>query len=194
MAIDEQLPSRELLMQVMEGSRMAFEQLVGLYEKRIYGYFYSRLNQREDARELTQDVFVSVYRNVDAFDLTRSFDPWIFTIARNAYVSHLRKSNNQAVPLDTCSTNAFLAESDALLAGDDCRYLWSVARKHLSESQYDALWFSCHEGMSVKETAQALGRSPLHAKVLLYRGRRKLFSIVSKESIISGQAMPQFSS
>lgn len=175
-------------MQVMAGSRVAFEKLVSLYEGRLYSFFYSRLNNVEDARELTQDVFITVYQKIDQYDPQRPFDPWLFTVARNTCINHTRKKKLASVPLEKVGEASY-SETESLLHGDECRYLWQVAEQNMPELQFSALWLSCHEGMSIKEVADSLGRTPLHIKVLLYRARKKLFSLVSKEALRSGELL-----
>ena len=181
-------PVGELVVEFMAGSHTAFEKLVSLYEGRLYSFFYSRLNNVEDARELTQDVFITVFQKINQYDPGRPFEPWLFTIARNTCINHTRKKKLASVSLEKVG-DASYSKTESLLHGDDCRYLWQVAEKNMPELQFSALWLSCHEGMSIKEVAESLGRSPLHVKVLLYRARKKLFSLVSKDALRSGELL-----
>ncbi|MCX6781384.1 MAG: RNA polymerase sigma factor [Candidatus Magasanikbacteria bacterium] len=69
---------------------MAFEQLMGLFERRVYGYVFRHVTNREDAEDITQDVFVKVFKKLKTYDGTRSFSTWIFTVATNTVYDFLR--------------------------------------------------------------------------------------------------------
>ena len=62
------------------GNISAFEELISLYEKKIYNYCYRMTNNREDAEDLTQDVFIKVYRNLKNFKGNSKFSTWIYRV------------------------------------------------------------------------------------------------------------------
>ena len=82
----------------MEGDRQAFESLLVQYEKPVFNAAYRMLNNREDARDVTQTVFLKVYENFDRFDPSRRFFSWVYRITLNESINWLGKQN-RLVPL-----------------------------------------------------------------------------------------------
>jgi len=77
------------------GDATAFRDLVEKYQNRIYYLIYGMLRNREDARELTQEAFVSAYRRLDGFRLEASFHSWLCRIATNRAIDHTRASRRR---------------------------------------------------------------------------------------------------
>ncbi|MBN1354401.1 MAG: RNA polymerase sigma factor, partial [Candidatus Omnitrophica bacterium] len=73
-----------------EGQRYAFEELFNRYKKPILNFIYRLIGQRETAEEVTQEVFIKIYNNLDMFIPDRKFTPWLYTIARNLAKNALR--------------------------------------------------------------------------------------------------------
>ena len=91
-----------LIEKARDGDISAFEKLISLYEKKIYNYCYRMTNNREDAEDLTQDVFIKVYRNLKNFKGNSKFSTWIYRIAYNACVDkHRKKKKIQFFSLDS---------------------------------------------------------------------------------------------
>jgi len=81
------------------GSMPAFEQLVLLYGKRIYNYCYRMTENKEDAEDTAQEVFIKAYRSLNGFKRNSSFSTWLFSIAYNACIDILRKKKLVIVPI-----------------------------------------------------------------------------------------------
>ncbi|HVF09529.1 MAG TPA: sigma-70 family RNA polymerase sigma factor [Abditibacteriaceae bacterium] len=81
----------------------AFEQLVTRYQNRIMGFVARMLNDREEAEDVTQEVFIKAYRSLDSFRGASSFSTWLYRIAQNLCIDRARKrkrSPQQAYSLD----------------------------------------------------------------------------------------------
>lgn len=89
-----------LVKRTLAGDDEAFASLVNLYKNRIYQFIYRKIPIKSDVEDLTQEVFVKVYKSLRRFDLKRNFSTWIFTIANNQCIDYLRKKRLQAVSLD----------------------------------------------------------------------------------------------
>jgi RNA polymerase sigma-70 factor (ECF subfamily) len=163
----------ELARQSQDGSLAAFEELVYRYEGRIYGFVANSCRNAADAREVTQDTFVRAFQAIGQFDCGRGFGPWLFTIARRKCIDHYRAAPHGAdEPMPELPDNDDPAE---LLARQEERQsLWGLARRRLSEPQFQALWLKYAEEMSVAGIAQVLHKTQTHVKVLLFRARRVL--------------------
>ncbi len=76
----------------IEGDRQAFESLLVLYEKPVFNTALRMLNSRDDARDVTQTVFLKVFENFGSFDPSRRFFSWIYRITLNESITWLGKS------------------------------------------------------------------------------------------------------
>ncbi|MFA6304404.1 MAG: sigma-70 family RNA polymerase sigma factor [Patescibacteria group bacterium] len=83
---DEQLAAAYL-----QGDAVALETLIKHYLKPIYGFVFRFVGNRSDAEDITQEVFLRVWRSMKKFDLKRSFRPWLYAIAKNVVIDWLRR-------------------------------------------------------------------------------------------------------
>jgi RNA polymerase sigma-70 factor (ECF subfamily) len=88
---DELLVSR-----AQSGDTLAFDQLVVRYSPRLYGMIYHMTSNKEDANDLTQDVFAKAYRSLNRFRGRSSFYTWIYAIGTNMTLNFLKKRNRRA--------------------------------------------------------------------------------------------------
>ena len=88
-----------LMVRLMDGDRSAFDRLYERYEGRIRSFIYRFVGDRESAEDLTQEVFVKIYRNPRAFDPRGRFVTWVFAVARNACIDFLRLKRIPSVSL-----------------------------------------------------------------------------------------------
>ena len=90
----------ELVRRILSGEVERFETLVARYQTRLFRYICRYTKEAEDARDLTQDVFVKVYGALDSFDPRYRFSTWLFRIAGNAAIDHLRRRRTRILPLE----------------------------------------------------------------------------------------------
>jgi RNA polymerase sigma factor (sigma-70 family) len=81
-----------LVQQVCAGNMSAFDQLVLRYRERVYSVVYNLTSNREDAADLTQDTFIKAFHSIGRFKGHSSFFSWLYRIAINATLSHLRRN------------------------------------------------------------------------------------------------------
>ena len=84
---------RELIENCMNGDRQAFEGLIVKYEKPVFNAAYRMLNSADDARDVTQTVFLKVIENINSYDPKYRFFSWIYRIALNESINCLKKQN-----------------------------------------------------------------------------------------------------
>lgn len=82
---------KKLIQQYLKGEAKSLDFLIAKYLKIIYGFIYKNVGSVADAEDITQEVFVRVWKNIRKFDQKKSFKPWIFQIAKNASIDFLRK-------------------------------------------------------------------------------------------------------
>lgn len=81
-----------IVRRVQEGDVAAFDLLTVKYRNRIYGVVYNLTSNREDASDLTQDAFIKAFQSIQRFQGQSSFFTWLYRIAINSTLSHLRKN------------------------------------------------------------------------------------------------------
>ena len=89
------------------GDAVAWEEIVQRYHRRIYSICYRFAGTSDDAQDLTQEVFIKMYRTLDSYDAERgAFTTWITTMTRNLLVDHFRKTKQDRVTdsLDTVAS------------------------------------------------------------------------------------------
>ncbi|MBM7582584.1 RNA polymerase sigma-70 factor (ECF subfamily) [Caldicoprobacter guelmensis] len=90
-----------LVEKAKKGDMVAFEELVSLYAKKIYNYCYRMTNNKEDAEDLAQEVFIKVYKNLKSFKGNSKISTWIYRIAYNTCIDKYKKGSK----VDTVSLN-----------------------------------------------------------------------------------------
>ena len=87
----------QLIRQATGGDLDAFEEVVRRLQRRVYGFAYQHLRDLDEAYDLTQEIFVKLYRNLARYDAERPFEPWFWKLAANTTINYRRKR----VPLPT---------------------------------------------------------------------------------------------
>ncbi len=184
-------PDVRLMLRVRDDDAGAFEELVRRYEARLVRLMHTLGPSHELAEDLTQEVFLRVYRARKRYEPGAKFSTWLFTIAGNVArnsartmsrrreVSEVDAPRNQDAP-----SNAQLLASTALDAsglmptrvseGSERAQIVRQAVESLSERQRMALMLSRFESMSYAEIAETMDLTPKAVKSLLSRARVNL--------------------
>lgn len=89
-------PEAQLIANYFAGDEKSLEVLIKSYLKPIYSFVYRYVGSEQEAEDITQEVFVKVWRNLKKFDRSKKFKTWIFSIAKNTSIDYLRKK--KAIP------------------------------------------------------------------------------------------------
>jgi RNA polymerase sigma-70 factor (ECF subfamily) len=197
-ALEQQLEARDpdvrLMLQVRDDASGAFEALVERYQNRLVGILFHLIGSREEAEDLTQDVFLRVYRARKGYRPRARFSTWLFTIANHLALNHLRgKGRNPVITMgagasagdgDSSAASPIAPIAQRLVARDGSPSaqmrqveLSDVVREALDvlgEDQKLAVLLNKFEEMSYGEIAQVMNRSPAAVKSLLARARSQL--------------------
>jgi RNA polymerase sigma-70 factor (ECF subfamily) len=169
---------------VLGGSEDAFRTLVLRYQRPVYGLIVRMVRERELAEDLAQEVFLKAYRALDSYDHQRKFSSWLFKIAHNSTIDHLRRTELQTVPLEPESADdrglAAVLE-DPTTVTPEHRLLGSDLGRGLAESiqelrpvYREVILLRHREGLSYQEIAEVTGASLGTVKTNLHRARRDL--------------------
>jgi RNA polymerase sigma-70 factor, ECF subfamily len=90
----------ELVSRILSGEEFLFEILVRRYQTRVVAHVSRMVGSREDAFDLTQEIFLKVFQALDRYNPEFKFSTWLFRIAGNAAIDHLRKRRPRTVPLE----------------------------------------------------------------------------------------------
>lgn len=87
----DQLLINKRINEVLKGNQEAFEEIVTLFQHRLYHVCYRMLSNRQEAEDIAQEAFVRAYVNLHTFDQKRKFSTWLFRIATNLCIDRIRK-------------------------------------------------------------------------------------------------------
>ena len=191
----EEQQTGQLVRRCLAGDGSAWEEIVRLHNRRIYNLCYRFTNSAEDAQDLTQDVFIRIYRTLASYDVDKgAFATWITTLTRNLLVDHFRRSKQDRV---TDSIDAGLREEeDSLSLGDrledkglspddhlaskETQKLVQQALARLSPELREAVILRDLQDMDYKEIAMVLRVPEATVKSRINRGRMELGRLLSR--------------
>lgn len=166
-----------------EGEAQAFGVLYDHYQPQIYRFIFLKVSRREEAEDLTHQVFLSAWKNVRGYEnLGHPFSSWLYQIARNQVIDHYRvrkpEVDLEAIEAQQLATHEnHEATLDGRLEIEKVRH----AMKELSQEYQDVIIMRFVEELSVRETAEALGKSEGSVKVMQHRAIKELKKILGEK-------------
>lgn len=166
----------ELIEEVRAGSSVAFDMLMSRYERLVYRVGFGYTGDRDDSMDVTQNVFLKVYRKLGSFRGKGSFKSWLLRIAHNEGIDWVRRHarDRTAGELDESSALHSGSEEDPDFARVEDRESLARAMDHLNPKQRQAIMLRYFESLSVREVSTVLGCSEGTVKSLLFRSIRVL--------------------
>lgn len=164
----------EVIQRVLGGDTAAFEVLVLEYQERTYRLAYRMTRNAEDARDLAQEAFVQAYRSLGSFQQRSSFSTWLYRIAMNLCLNHLKSAGR----MDPSEIDGSLRDRrpnslEAILTDERTRAL-AAAIEALPPQQKATLTLRVHQGLSHREIAEVLECSEGTAKANYFHAVRGL--------------------
>jgi len=177
---------RDLIEQAASGDETAFEEIYKLTSDYVYTVAYRVTGNIEDAQEVTQDVFVSIYRNLWKFKFRSSMKTWIYRITVNKainYYNRNKKKKKHETP-DEAAMRYKGTQPDiyASMNREDGQKKISLMMKTLNPDQRACLMLRAVEGLSYEEIAETLKININTVRTRLKRGREKLLQYVNGEA------------
>ena len=175
----------QLILRVRSGDREAFEQLYERYVGRVYCFVETRLNNRADDEETTQEVFVNVFTSLGSFRAEAPFAAWVLGVARHTIAGRFKKKQHPTIPLATDENGELdaLAEAaqettplDSYELRERIRQLEDLAERALSPEQRQLIRLHHLEHRPIAEVAAILEKSVDAVKSNLYRVRKVLLA------------------
>ncbi len=172
----------ELMMAVAQGDESALAQLIRKWQGPLINFFYRSLGSVEQAEDLTQLVFVRVYRAAATYQPVARFSTYLFHIARRLLINEFRR--RQRKPLEMMDP-ADLRAVDTSSGRDQQRMFeleeaFQQALTKLTEDQRTAILLLKQQELSYEEIAEIMKQSVAAVKTHIFRGRQKLKEILRK--------------
>ncbi len=177
------LEERELVQRAKNGDKDALATLYETYFDSIYRYVLARVGESADAEDLTEEVFLRMLRAVHSFQWQQiGFAPWLFRIAHNLVVDYLRRrtyrrSRMNYIAATFIDSVEITEEIEQKLDNQDL----NEAVEQLSAAQRDVITLRFAAGLSVAETASALGKRTGNVKVLQHNALAALRRILENK-------------
>ena len=182
------LPDADVAALAKEGRDAAFRELVRRYERPVFSIIYRMVRDREVAEDLAQDTFVKVLNHIDRYRPEFKFSSWLFKIANNLTIDHLRKRQLDTVSIDGSPHAATEAEAvatslDVQSRGEspldeiEARELGTAIERAIARlrPEYRACIMLRHvEGRSYEEIAATLDLPLGTVKTYIHRARHEL--------------------
>ena len=180
-----------LVREAQAGNRAAFEELVHRYDRDVLRLALNLMRRTEDARDVYQEAFLKVYRNLHRFRFECSFYTWLYRIVTNVCLDHIRR--RQARPEDQAPELRAAQQEDAStdfferqreqrptldperhLLGEEIKKRLASAMERLSPRERIVFEMKHYQGLKLRAIGDALGTSEETVKNSLFRATRKL--------------------
>ena len=172
----------QLVREATGGDLDAFEKLVRTLQRRVYGFAYQHLRDLDEAYDLTQEIFIKLYRNLARYDSRRPFEPWFWKLAANTTINYRRK--RIPVPTDQSadqSADQTVTGPQTSLTQHDPALVEALAQLDLAYRLPVLLHY--YADLPVEQVAQSLGLSVPAIKSRLHRARALLRNSLAESEL-----------
>ena len=179
-----QFTDEKIAQMVQKGKSESFGLLVERYEAKIIRYARRFLFNYNDIEDLAQEVFIKAYTNIQSFDASRKFSPWIYRIAHNEFINAIKKKGKEPLPLfdlDVLLPRLISKEkTDKNTTEQELRSLLDKCLDKLNSKYREPLILRYFEELNYQEIADIL-RIPISTVgIRLKRGKEKMKSFCKK--------------
>lgn len=180
-----------LVERCLSGDEVAWEDLVRLHTRRVYAVCYRFTGNDSEAQDLTQDVFLRVFKSLRSFRSGEgSFSVWLMRLTRNLLIDNYRRTK-QARVTDSIEeqlpvieeTAALSARTEGMLAGREASEILQAGLERLSPELRETLILRDLEELEYREIAEVLSVPEGTVKSRLNRGRAELARILRKHKV-----------
>jgi RNA polymerase sigma factor (sigma-70 family) len=173
------LNDTEIISKVLSGDQQAYAGLVNRYQNYVFTLALRFTKSREDAEEVSQDIFIKAYRSLADFRGASKFSTWLYTIVNNTCITFLRKKKLETHSLDNERIFEVADSQDSGLRANmveqKSRVIMvnkAIALLGPDDAEIITLFYKAEQ--TLEEIAQILGLEPNTAKVRLHRARTRL--------------------
>jgi RNA polymerase sigma-70 factor (ECF subfamily) len=181
-----------LVSRCLRGDEPAWEELVRLHTRKVYALCYRFTGSGSEAQDLTQEVFLRVFRTIRTFRSTEgSFATWLARVTRNLLIDHYRRTRQERVtesieeqlPMLEEAGAAASARPDQAVAGREASEILQATLQRLSPDLREAVILRDLQEMEYREIAQVLQIPEGTVKSRINRGRAELARLLRKQKL-----------
>ncbi|MCP4134212.1 MAG: sigma-70 family RNA polymerase sigma factor [bacterium] len=189
------MEDEEIISQIQKGDKTLIGLIVDRYSQRLLNYLYRLTRDSDDAEDLLQEVFIRFYLNIESYDTTQPFKPWIYKIATNLCYDFFRKKkkvlsldrsftskNNPAAPPLVETIAGTESQPEQELLDKELLEILQKAIESLPEKQKEAFILFHFEKFSYNEIAETLSIPMGTVKSRLYNAYQQVYFNVKKEN------------
>jgi RNA polymerase sigma-70 factor (ECF subfamily) len=187
----QKLEERALVADAQAGNRAAFEELVRRYDRDVLRLALNLMKRPEDARDVYQEAFLKVYRNLHRFRFECSFYTWLYRIVTNVCLDHLRRRQSRPEDQAPETSNGYHDEAgtdfferqkehrptqdpERSFLGRELGAQIATAMERLSPRERVVFEMKHYQGLKLRDIGNALGTTEETVKNSLFRATRKL--------------------
>ena len=156
---------KNLIQKYLKGDERSLELLVSKYLKMIHSFIYKNVGSQPDAEDISQEVFIKVWKNIKKFDRNKSFKPWLFQIAKNTSIDFLRK--RKTIPFSKFENERgqnslvdnIVAKPLNIIGSLSDKKVLAAAMNNLTNKEQKIINMRHNDGMSLKEIAEIFNES-----------------------------------
>ncbi len=184
----KKLTDQEIVALARQGREAAYRELIGRYQRPVFSLIYRLVRDREKSEDLAQETFIKVLNALDRYDPSYKFSSWIFKIAHNTSLDHLRKKEPQTLSLEGSPHAETASEQEAsviqALSTEETPEDFAASRELGAtlevaigklRPEYRTAIVLCHvEGRPYEEIAETMGVPLGTVKTYIHRARNEL--------------------
>lgn len=176
----------DIIAQLKKGSETAFRKMVETHQKLVVNTCYGFVQNREDAEDIAQDVFIEVYRNIQKFRESSKLSTWLYRIAVNRSLNHIRDNKKrkwyQSFEENVAEKSRQLLQVESAksdhpeyeLENQQRAIIIKEAINSLPQNQKVAFTLSKYEELTYQEIAEVMDLSVSSVESLLFRAKKSL--------------------
>lgn len=150
----------EIIRECLEGRQGAWETLMNTYAKRVFNMAYQFCGNREEAEDLTQDIFLKLHHSLSKFDFQKNFTAWLLTLSKNYLIDEYRRTKWERTQRDefderVLAQSALSGPEDNLARKETQALIWEGLNRLSSEMRM-AVILRDLQGRSYEEMAEIL--------------------------------------
>ncbi len=158
----------------------AFSLLVERWWKKIYSFIFFKIGSADEAKELTQEVFLKIYLNIENFNPAYKFSTWIYKIAQNLSIDFLRKKHMVMTELTNQSLITKKTPLTEIIKEEKNKEIWDALEK-LPEDLKEIILLRHQEELSYEEISEILNLKLGTVKNRIFKARKLLAEMIGEE-------------
>lgn len=176
-SFDDERDLKEIIKKAKKGDQQAFQELVEKFKAQVASIAYKMIGNYEDAKDISQIVFVKTYQNLNRFDTSKKLSTWLYRITINASIDFIRKhKKHRHEALESVGGELREKKSNVERAYQRNLIKWAIkkAMAVLNEKQKSVFVLRDLEGLDIKEVAEITSMPQATVRWYLHRARSKL--------------------